>query len=144
MVKSGVSLILAACFLLPACGDDGDDEPEGDEHIEIAGEWAGNFDGTHLIADDSWESTYDPYVSVAEIVEFSNDDNDAILLSEDGTYGRNVWTEIDDGSFFYCSVSFGKASADEAISESQLFDDGDPENVGCGDMDAPWSMLTRR
>jgi hypothetical protein len=144
MVKSGVFLMIAACVLLPACGDDGDSEPEGHEHIEIEGEWSGNFYGTHVIADESWSSTYDPYVTVSEIIEFSNDDNDAILLAEDGTYGRNVWTEIDDGSFFYCSVSFQKASADEAISESQPHDDADPENGGCGDMDAPWSLLTRQ
>ena len=144
MVKSGVRWILAACFVLPACGDDGDAEPEGQEHIEITGEWDGNFDGVQVIADESWAQTYGADTFVSEIVEFSNEDNDAILLSDDGTYGRNVWTEVDDDSFFFCSVSFGKASAEEAVEDSEPFDDGDPMNVGCGAMDAPWSMLTKR
>jgi hypothetical protein len=144
MVKSGVSLILAACFLLPACGDNGDDgDGGGNEHLEIAGDWESDF-GTEDIADASWSTSFGSDVYTDEIVEFSNDDNDAILLSEDGTYSRKVWTEIDDGSFYYCIVSYDKTSAEEAVSESEPYDDGDPLNVGCGAADFAWTLLTRR
>jgi hypothetical protein len=142
MVKSGIGLVLAACVFLPACGGD-DDEPAPNGHedeIEIAGTWTSNFGGTETIDHHSWSAESSAGTFAQEIVEFSNDDNAAVLKADDDTFGRNVWTEPSGGAFFYCTVAYGKASAQAAIDESDVADDTDPETTGCAGFS--WTKLT--
>jgi hypothetical protein len=142
MTKSAIGWLLAVCVGLPACGDD--DAQEGTASLEISGEWESNFMSTEVIADGSWSVDSSFGTSISEIVEFSNDDNAAVLLGDDGTYGRNVWTEIEDDSFYYCVVAFGQATPETAVAESEPYDASDPLNGGCGSGDFGWTMLTRR
>ncbi|HVR19309.1 MAG TPA: hypothetical protein VMS65_06430 [Polyangiaceae bacterium] len=138
MTKSAIGLVFLSCVFLPACGDD-----EADS-IEINGEWASDFMSTEVISDDSWTVDYGDGPASSEIVEFSNLDNSAVLLAADGTYGLTVWTEISDDSFYYCGVSFGEATADDAANNAQNHDDTDPANGGCGDLDFSWTKLTKQ
>jgi hypothetical protein len=143
MVKRASGWIVAACLVLPACAGD-EDPADATEALEIEGEWESNFMSTEVISAGAWnvDSSFGP--SSSEIVSFSNEDNSAVLLAEDGTYGRNVWTDVADDSFYYCMVAFGKASAEEAVSQSEPADATEPANGGCGAGDFGWTMLTRK
>jgi len=122
-----------------ACGDE-DEEAAG---IEIEGTWSSNFGGTETIDDDSWASESSSFTSVSEIVEFSNEDNMAITRSpDDGTYGRNVWTDVDGGRFYYCTIAFMQDSADAAWAAGGTPDATDPATSGCGGFS--WTELTRQ
>jgi hypothetical protein len=137
-------MILLVCAFLPACGDE--DEPsdaKDDDALEIAGDWESDF-STEVITSDSWSVDFGSGTSTSEILEFSNDDNSVVLRDDTGKYGRNVWTEIADDSFYYCIVSYGQESAADAVAQSQPADPSDPSTQGCGDMSFAWSMLTRQ
>jgi hypothetical protein len=140
MVKSAIGLVFATCLLLPACGGDGDDPAKTTGSIEIEGVWTSNFGGTETIDDESWSSESSAGVFAQEVAEFSNDDNATVLKASDGTFGRNVWTEPSGGSFHYCTVAYGKTSAQAAIDESDVADDTDPDTTGCAGFS--WTKLT--
>ena len=99
MTKSAIGWVFLTCAFLPACGED--DEATS---LEIQGTWESDFMSTEVISDDKWEVDFGSGPASSEIVEFSNDDNSAMLLAADGTYGLTVWTEITNDSFYYCSV----------------------------------------
>jgi hypothetical protein len=143
MVKSAIGLVLVTCVFLPACG--GSDDPAKEKAgIEIEGSWVTTstmFTGSEVIDSESWSSDYGTGATVSEIVEFSNDDNDAVLRAPDGTYGRTVWTEVSGGSFHYCTVSYGQDSVETAISESVVADDSDVDGAGCNGFS--WTELAR-
>ncbi|HEX6271799.1 MAG TPA: hypothetical protein VFZ53_02110 [Polyangiaceae bacterium] len=142
MVKRALGWIVAACVCMPACA--GDEEPaDATAALEIEGEWESNFMSTEVISAESWRID-SSFPSSSEILEFSNDENAAVLLAEDGTYERKVWTEVEDDSFYYCTVAFGKTTADEAVTQSEPADATDPANGGCGMGDFGWTMLTRK
>jgi hypothetical protein len=145
MMNKAIGLILLSCACLPACGDD--DEAPSDETaaLEIEGAWESDFD-TEVIDGDSWSVDFGAGdgPATSEIIEFSNDDNSAVLLDDMGKYGRNVWTEIADDSFYYCIVSYGQESAADAVAQSEPADDTDPATDGCGTGNFPWTMLTRQ
>jgi hypothetical protein len=157
MVKSSVLFLFLACGLFAGCSD-GDSTDPADEStggsggsgggapgpIEIEGEWTSDF-GTESIDDDSWEGG-----GSTAIVEYSNAENYAVFQNPDdamyfpGMFGRNVWTEIADDSFYYCTVAYMSESADATEDDAQPFDDSDPDNGGCGDGGYPWTKLTRQ
>ena len=142
MVKSGIGLVFATFLFLPACGGDDEASPnEGTGEIEVEGTWASNFGATEVIDHHSWSVDYGMGATVSEIVQFSNDDNAAVLQGPDDLYSRYVWTEVSGDVFHYCTVSFGKASAELAVSESEVADDSDPDTTGCATF--PWTKLTR-
>jgi hypothetical protein len=142
MTKSAMSLVLATCFLLPACGDD-EDPVVTTGTLEIRGDWASDF-GTEVIGDESWTVTFEDDSATSEVVEFSNEENAAVLLGSDGKYQRNVWTDVEGDSFYYCTVSYGQESAQDAIDQSEPYDDTDPASSGCGTGDFFWTKLTRQ
>ena len=142
MMKRALGWIVAACVCLPACA--GDDEPVDAAALEIEGEWESDFMSTEVISAESWSVDASFGASSSEIVDFSNDDNAAVLLAEDGTYERKVWTEVDGDSFYYCTVAFTKMTAEEAVTQSEPADATDPATGGCGMGDFAWTMLTRK
>ena len=148
MVKAGIGFVLAACVFVSGCGDDGDDAAPDDgkqtDAIEIEGSWTGEF-GDEEISDDAWTS-----FATQAIVDFSNEDNFAIWQNPDDAdfnpsmFGRNVWTEIDDGSFYYCTVAYMSETAEATEDDAEPTDTSDPDNAGCGATDSPWTKLSRR
>jgi hypothetical protein len=142
MVKSDVSLVLLAALFLPACGDE-DSPSDEKEAIEIEGSWVSPY-GDERITSDAWTG-----FAAQAIVEFSNEENFAIWQNPaDAPYfpelfGRNVWTEIEDGSFYYCSVAYMSETAEATWDDAEPADPDDLE-TGCGAMGAPWTQLTRK
>lgn len=140
-------------LVIIGCGD-GEDEktPEGQEQtgLEIAGSWESNFGGTEIIADESWDSVGDDFTSSSEIVNFDNDENVLITKGPDfmdpekDVYSRIVWTEPEDGSFYYCTVLFGIETQTAAENMTGTADATDPESAGCGDSGFPWTKLTEQ
>jgi len=159
---SGIfGLVLAcACGLgVTACGDDDDNNAPapGKADIEVKGTWTNADFGdveTDVINDTSWSAQYgDSDPSVSTIVEYSNDTRSAVILTPDAasfnpsTYSNYVWTKPAGGVFYYCSASYGCASADQAKNGPaddtctlSDVDDSDPANSGCGTF--AWTKLT--
>jgi hypothetical protein len=140
-----------------ACGGNDDDAPApGKADIEVKGTWSspGPYAETDVIDDASWSSQFgDSDPSVSKIVEYSNDERSAVILTPDdaafnpSTYSRFVWTEPAGGSFYYCIAAYGCASAEQAKNgpsdDSCTLSDvdaSDPENAGCGGF--AWTKLT--
>ena len=107
--------------------------------IEIGGNWADNYGGTPSVSHAAW--------GTQTVVEFDNAANSAVTqnASDDmwnpSKFNKVVWTEMRDGTFFYCTVDFGKDTAAEAEASTNTADDTDPGNSGCGGMFAWTQML---
>ena len=134
-----VTLALA----LAGCGDDdsksNDPSSSSDEiEIEIEGSWTSEF-GAEEISSTSWAGS--------EVTMFDNDDNVAITRNPDdaefdpGKYNRNVWTEPEGGSFYYCTPAYGLESEEDALSSTAPADDSDPATNGCGEGSFAWTRL---
>src|SRR6185295_18880282 len=128
-------------------GNGGEGGESTTEPLEIAGTWQNEDLGeTDVIDADSWSQDYGTGPTVSAIVKFSNSDNFAIrkaphdAMYGPDTYDRTVWTQIDGGRFYYCTVDFGLGTAAEAEASTTAFDASDPENGGCGGF--PWTKLT--
>jgi hypothetical protein len=156
MVKTGVLLLLLTCGLASGCGDgdgtEADDAGTGGsggsggnppEAIEIEGTWVSEY-GAETIDEEAWSGA-----SSATIIDYSNAENYAVWRNPDdamyfpGKFGRNVWTEVDDNSFYYCTVAYMSDSAEATADDAEPFDDSDPDTGGCGAMDSPWTKLSR-
>ena len=147
MVKVGVFLVLVSCAMTLACGD-GDDSATDDgsstDSIEIEGTWTSNFGGEEAISDEAWTS-----FAAQTIIEFSNDENYAIWQNPSDAefnpdmFGRNVWTEIEDGSFYYCTVAYMSETAEATEDDAEPADANDFE-TGCGALGSPWTQLTQQ
>jgi hypothetical protein len=152
----GWALCSALALGVTACGGDDDSAPApGKADIEVKGTWANaDFGETDTVDDTSWSAQFgDSDPTVSTIVEYSNDERSAVLLTpadasfNPGTYEQYVWTKPADGSFYYCTASFGCASADQAkngpADETCTLNDVDPadlEDKGCGGFS--WTKLT--
>ncbi len=146
MQKSKVSWssLVKVCFVvgvslgLAACGADDEDD------IEIAGDWGDNYDTSHVVTNTTWSMGQ----SVLTIATFDNSTNTAVAQSpEDDQYSPNlfskiVWTEIDNGVFYFCTVAFKKDTQEEAEAAEDTSDSSDPDNGGCGGGYA-WTKMTR-
>lgn len=80
------------------------------------------------------------------VVSYTNDFNRAIVqyAADDefnpSGFSKVVWTDRGaDGVFWYCSVNFGKATADEADADPTSWDSSAPAERGCGGF--PWTRL---
>jgi hypothetical protein len=155
MVKTGVLLVFLSCAATFACAD-GDVKADGSggssgsssDSIEIEGTWTASFldmeIGDEVISDDAWTG-----FSTQTIVEFSNEENYAIWQNPDDAmynpsmFGRNVWTEIEGDSFYYCTVAFMSETAEATADDAETADENDLE-TGCGAMSSPWNEMTRQ
>lgn len=146
-------LVLFLAVALSACGDD-DDDTNGDgagdtieDEIEIAGVYESNFGSVETITNETWTMTGDDMTVVSKIDSYDNDARVVITQSADdaefapGTFNRIEWTApAEDGSFYYCTVTFGAESAEEALTSDDVADSADPANGGCGGFE--WTELS--
>ena len=112
------------------------------DHIEVAGMFVSNFEGMEVISDMVWDFGY----GTTNLLEFNNATNEVFTQNPDdaeynpGLFGRIVWTAPEqDGSFYYCSSDFDRASLEEVKAEPTEVDDSMPESGGCGGF--PWTRL---
>ena len=107
--------------------------------LEIVGPWWTSFGFGETVTSTAWNAQ--------SIISFDNDKNVAITQNADddmwnpSKFNKVVWTEMRDGTFFYCTVDFGKDTAAEAEASTNTADDTDPGNSGCGGMFAWTQML---
>ena len=114
------------------------------DEIEIAGQWRSNFDADEEISSTSWDFGY----YVADLIGFNNAQNVAVTQNpsdaeyDPDKFSRVVWTEPEQGSFYYCTVEFGLESAEEAWASEAVADPTDLDGAGCGG--SPWTRLMER
>jgi hypothetical protein len=124
---------------LMACGTETDEDDVVADALEVAGTWQSMWGSEEIGAQvgDAWGS--------ATLIEFDNEAKYAILQNppdaewNPDAYSRVVWTEPEDGSFFYCTVAFGLETLEEARESTATADATDPESGGCGDFE--WTRL---
>lgn len=161
MNKLSIALILSLS-LLAACSEDDDtnntsgadmatpdqsvtpdaspDLPAADA-IEVVGEWSDSFGGMPTISATKWAAD--------TIVEFDNTQNIAIVqaaaddMFNPNKFSRYVWTDLKDGSFYYCTEVFGKDTAALAKADPATSDATDPDNSGCGGAFS-WTKMSPR
>jgi hypothetical protein len=113
--------------------------------IEIFGTWSNQFGGTEKIDALSWTTVFDTGTSVAKVIEFSNEDNEAITQNaadsafDPSKFNRIVWTDRD-GFVYYCTVDYGLDTLEDARDADTEADATDPETDGCGG--SPWTKLS--
>ena len=130
------ALVLALTLFACAAGKGGSSSQEeqlaaeaGTRTLEVIGVWASTW-GTEIITESSWDA--------AAIVEHDNDANTVITQnSEDdeynpGLFSKLVWTDIVDDAFYYCTVSYGLDTEEEATASENTADVNDLEGAGCG------------
>jgi hypothetical protein len=113
--------------------------------IEIFGTWSNQFGGTETIDALSWTTVFDSATSVAKVIEFSNEDNEAITQNaadsafDPSKFNRIVWADKD-GFVYYCTVDFGLDTLEDARDADTEADASDPDADGCGGN--PWTKLS--
>ena len=142
----GLCLLLSLSLSLFAC-DSGDDSSSSSAtaatELELIGSWTNNYDGTETITEESWDNGY----SVVSVSSYDNDANWIVVQSpEDDEYTPNqyskyVWTEEDAGVVYYCTVSYGLATLEEAEASEDNSDASAPLDGGCNGF--AWTELTR-
>ena len=129
--------LILSLFLTLSCDDDSED---GD--LEISGSWTEDY-GNTTISNDQFLAP----LGLSNIVEYNNSNNTFYFqMSEDDLYspnkfGRVVWTEIEDDSFYYCTIVYGKDTLAEAKADMTTADETDPASGGCGGF--PWSQASK-
>ncbi|MED5463318.1 MAG: hypothetical protein VX699_01590 [Myxococcota bacterium] len=135
----GLALALVAC----APGKEGGTSEErqlsgeaGSNTLEVIGTWASTW-GTDIITESSWNA--------AAIVEYDNVANTAIIQNPEddeynpGQFSKLVWTDIVEDVFYYCTVSYGLETVEEASGSENTADVNDLEGSGCGGF--AWTKL---
>lgn len=139
-----LALILSILCFVTGCGpapdDTGEERPEPKTiNASLLGTWQTNFDTQESITVDRWGDN--------EIHSYDNGSNLVITRVPDdgewspGTYSKIVYTDIVDDRFFYCIVTYDKATADDALADETTADATDPLNSGCGGFS--WTQMTR-
>lgn len=138
--------IVAVAALAFACGaepgdekaDEKDPVEETPAEIEIAGVWAGDWDGPTTVSSSKWGAT--------AVIKYDNVANSAIvqLPADDewnpSKFEKRVWTEIENDSLWYCTIALGQETAADAEATTNVADASNPEESGCGDFS--WTQYT--
>lgn len=132
----------------PDCGPESesgepcDNNGEGQGDIELAGTYDTVWGSIHEIDNESWDN--------AAVIAYDNEKRVAVVqYPENDPYNPNkfdlnAWVPSTGGSFWYCSLNLGAASAEdvEDIEEAELPDSSKPAEAGCGGF--PWTELNPR
>lgn len=114
--------------------------------IDIYGTWTNQFGGTEKIDALTWTTTFGEVVTVAKVIEFSNEDKQVITQNPPGAasgpskFNRIVWTSLD-GFLYYCTTDFNLDTLEDARDADTEADATDPATSGCGGAN-PWTQLT--
>ena len=134
--QTGLKLLLVAALTLSVVGCGTDDTDVEVQVLEVIGTWASSW-GTDAITAEKWNT--------ATIIKFDNETNMAITQQpaddeyNPSKFSKVVWTEITNESFYYCTVAFGKDTADDATNAEEAADISDLDGEGCGGFS--WSKL---
>lgn len=134
MNKILLSSLVFASFTAAGCSSD------DAETIELAGSWDTNFGTSEDIDSVQW--------GTAAVVYFDNEMNFAITQNASDAefspskFNKLVWTEPSGDFAYYCTVDFGKDSADEAENTTNVADSSDLEVAGCGGFG--WTKITTK
>ena len=137
---SALLICMMAVTLITACFNDDDENPS--EGIEILGTWTSNY-GEETFTNTTFTFAY----SSGSILEYDNINNYLFYKTSStdeynpDKFGKIVWTEPINNSFFYCTLVFGKDTLDEVKNDTAVADSSDPENSGCNGF--PWTKLTK-
>ena len=105
--------------------------------LEIRGSWASEW-GSESISSHMWQT--------AAVVEYDNEANVALTqMPPDDEYNPNqfsklVWTEVEAGAFYYCTVAYGQETLEDARGAEDTADRDDLDGAGCGGF--PWTELS--
>lgn len=104
----------------------------------ISGTYASNFGGYEIISETTWNE-----MSISKIdlsARFGITKNSPTDKYNPAKFNKIVWTAPASGSFYYCLVDYGLASADLAEKTSKSADASTPDKSGCGGFS--WTKLT--
>jgi len=111
--------------------------------VEVEGTWDATFKGgemasTEVITPIDWNGQI--------LVDHDNEANVAYTRNRPDAqfgpdlYNKIVWTELENGEFFYCSIAFGLETLDAARADMTMADDTDPFEGGCGNFG--WTKMS--
>jgi hypothetical protein len=109
--------------------------------LEIIGVYDDSFMSVQTITADDWNG--------AKIVGYDNDANivytqaPADDMFNPSKFGKTVYTEPKNGSFYFCMVEFALDTLADAKASKTTADASDPDNSGCGG-DFPWTKATKQ
>lgn len=141
------SMIALLGLMALGCSGDDDDEPVAPAKLEVIGEYDEYFDGNVVselvVTETAWNSSaIVEYDNAKNVVYTQAPDDDAFNPNK---FGKIVYTEPADGSFYYCSVEFSLDTLEDAKDSTTEADDSDPETGGCdATNDFPWSKVTEK
>jgi hypothetical protein len=104
----------------------------------IYGAYSSNYGGYEEITATMWDET--------TVVKFDADKRWAVTQNpasdkyNPSQFSKIVWTAPVGGSFYYCTVDYGLATADLAQATTKTFDDSAPDQKGCAGF--AWTKLT--
>ena len=132
-LRSRTTALLSLALLASACGTEtapDDNKQPSTPTIEIASTWDDNYGGTTTISNDKWGS--------ATVTKFDNTARVAITQNaadaeySPGKFNKNVWTELKNNTFYYCTVDYGKDTAADAETTTKTANANDLDGTGCG------------
>ncbi len=153
MAMFRILLISIGLFALAACGsttaasspDDAtsgdagaDGSSDGSGGLAISGVWSSSFGGYSEISASAWDDAAIVKLDASARVAITQ--NPATDKYNPSQFSKLVWTEPAGGSFYYCTVDYGLATADLASATTKTADDSAPDKSGCGGF--AWTKLT--
>ncbi len=106
--------------------------------LEVAGDWKNGADATVKIDSDTWLG--------AAIASYNNAGNWLVAKNAADAeanadkFKKIVWTDVSEGTLWYCVVADGLETEEEANSAKATADATAPDAGGCND--GPWTALT--